>query len=229
MAERPGRVGPAVPLPAETPGWASWSDFDYMAIQRRREHPSHDVIVRAVKRIVEDMTSPAPVILDVGVLSTVTFEKLVDAEVDTTGYVGVDLSGPIIRAAREKHPEARWIQADLARLPFSDRSVDVVLVRHVLEHVHDLDAAISEIGRVTRRAAIVCFFLPPAASAEMRTDVYENGFIHHNTWARAALEELMRQHFDQISNEVVPDQYRANEVYILSRPTAIQPRGVIVT
>lgn len=194
-----------------------------MAIERRRSHPSHDVIVRAVKRIVADIS--APVIVDVGILSTVTLGKLVEAHVDTRGYVGVDLSAPIIRNARDRHPKLGWVQGDLERLPFATTSADVVLVRHVLEHIVDVEAGILEIARVTRRAAIICFFLPLAERTSRRTDVYSNGFIHHNTWARAPLERLMRRLFTQVRINLVPDSRRTNQVYILEQPVMAMPES----
>lgn len=55
------------------------------------------------------------------------------------GYVTVDLDSPLA----DHH-------MDLTKLGFDDESFDVVICSHVLEHIPDDHAALSELGRVTR-------------------------------------------------------------------------------
>jgi ubiquinone/menaquinone biosynthesis C-methylase UbiE len=48
-----------------------------------------------------------------------------------------------------------WRQADAQHLPFPDRSFDVVVSTHTLEHVRDFDAALAELRRVGRERLFV--------------------------------------------------------------------------
>ncbi len=50
---------------------------------------------------------------------------------------------------------AAYATASAERLPFRDRSFDVVTCFHTLEHMRDVDAAIAELKRVTRKQLIV--------------------------------------------------------------------------
>ena len=66
--------------------------------------------------------------------------------------VGCDLSvGMIVeaRAASAGLPVG-WFVADAQALPFPDASFDVVLARHMLYHVPDIDRAVAEAARVLR-------------------------------------------------------------------------------
>jgi SAM-dependent methyltransferase len=73
--------------------------------------------------------------------------------------VGVDISTPNIKNAKRLAQswgiKATFIQGDAEELPFHDRSFDVVLSSHVLEHLPDLDKGLSELYRVTRNQALI--------------------------------------------------------------------------
>jgi SAM-dependent methyltransferase len=51
--------------------------------------------------------------------------------------------------------QLRWDQADAQSLPFPDRSFDVVVCAHTLEHVRDFDAALGELRRVGRERLFI--------------------------------------------------------------------------
>ncbi len=54
-------------------------------------------------------------------------------------------------AAIARDSERIWIECDIHDLPFGDKEFDVVLCRHVLEHVEDPKTACEELMRVARR------------------------------------------------------------------------------
>lgn len=68
--------------------------------------------------------------------------------------VGIDLSSSVLRVFRglEEFPDDKiWlVNSDVERLPFEDSSFDKALCSHVLEHVLDDRAVLSEIYRVLR-------------------------------------------------------------------------------
>lgn len=74
-------------------------------------------------------------------------------------YVTVDLAMPGVDC-----------RLDVTRMPFRDRSFDLVWASHVLEHVRDDAAALAEIQRVLRDGAVA--ILPVPVSAASRTIEY---------------------------------------------------------
>mgnify|MGYP000112008029 CR=1 FL=1 len=61
--------------------------------------------------------------------------------------VGVDYARAMLRA----HPGKSRVQASAARLPFADRSFDLVFCSNLLHHVDDPAAVVAEMRRVSRR------------------------------------------------------------------------------
>ena len=61
-------------------------------------------------------------------------------------HVGIDLSTPALRQAREHGVAA--VRGDALRLPFADASLHCVVAGEILEHLPDLDAACAELARV---------------------------------------------------------------------------------
>jgi ubiquinone/menaquinone biosynthesis C-methylase UbiE len=85
----------------------------------------------------------------------------VAVEVARTGrkVTGVDLSGAALERAavlaEQAGVEIDLVKAPVERLPFPDGAFDAVLCSHTLEHVQDLEAAVSELMRVAARQLIV--------------------------------------------------------------------------
>lgn len=63
--------------------------------------------------------------------------------------VGIDISAGMLSKAQERGLEV--VQADATALPFADESFDLVYSFKVLAHVKDIQRALHEIARVTRR------------------------------------------------------------------------------
>lgn len=55
---------------------------------------------------------------------------------------GIDLSPRMLARARRQVPDATFVESDVADPPLPEASVDVVLCRHVLWALPDLDAAL---------------------------------------------------------------------------------------
>jgi ubiquinone/menaquinone biosynthesis C-methylase UbiE len=68
-------------------------------------------------------------------------------------FTGVDFQ--IEPGIAERMPGIRFREADIEKLPFADGAFDTVICTHVLEHVLDIEAAIGELRRVTRRRLLV--------------------------------------------------------------------------
>ncbi len=64
--------------------------------------------------------------------------------------VGLDQSAGMVEAALSKHPDVEFVRGDVQHLPFGDAMFDVLTARHMLYHVPDIAAALSEFRRVLR-------------------------------------------------------------------------------
>ncbi len=94
--------------------------------------------------------------------------------------IGVDMSSSILGVLQslEAFPTKKLtlVNSDVERLPFADRSFDKVLCSHVLEHVLDDRAVLSEIHRVLTDKgqavlAIPLKYTPQHRALQMATDV----------------------------------------------------------
>ena len=101
-------------------------------------------------------------VLDVGCGAGVGYEALADLRL-ASRYVGIDSSEPSIEIARELYPGGAFHIGSATSLVsrFGYKAFDVVLVRHVLEHLPDFEAAMNEAIVVSRRLALFVFFLTP--------------------------------------------------------------------
>lgn len=52
-------------------------------------------------------------------------------------------------------PWANYIKCNIESLPFEDKSFDIVSCHHTLEHVRDIEKAVSELKRITRKQLII--------------------------------------------------------------------------
>ncbi len=70
---------------------------------------------------------------------------------------GVDFSPEMLKQAYKRQPDATYVRADAARLPFCDRSYDTAVCIDMLHHLNDDNAqikAIKELLRVSRKRVI---------------------------------------------------------------------------
>lgn len=65
--------------------------------------------------------------------------------------VGVDLVYFAAAIARQSNPGAHFTVANALRLPFADKSFDVVVCMEVLEHLDHPDSGLAELKRVARQ------------------------------------------------------------------------------
>ncbi len=102
--------------------------------------------------------SPGLSVLDAGCGEGVISLLLAERGIASTG---VDLSLPNVERAQAEAEKrgvgnlASFVVGDAEHLPFPDKSFDIVISSHVLEHLPDFDRGWQELCRVARRRIIV--------------------------------------------------------------------------
>ena len=91
-------------------------------------------------------------VLDVGCGTAFLLDHLKRARPDLA-LTGVDFI--IEEGTRTRHPDIRFEQANIEKLPFADASFDTVVCTHVLEHILEFRQALSELRRIARRRLII--------------------------------------------------------------------------
>ena len=113
---------------------------------------------RAVARAVD--AQPGQRVLD---LAAGTGSSSVPFQSAGAHVVACDFSLGMLRVGRRQQPRLPFVAGDALRLPFGDGSFDTVTMSFGLRNVADTDAALAELGRVTRPGGrlVVCEFSHP--------------------------------------------------------------------
>ncbi|PIN81090.1 hypothetical protein COV13_02280 [Candidatus Woesearchaeota archaeon CG10_big_fil_rev_8_21_14_0_10_32_9] len=74
----------------------------------------------------------------------------IKAKYTKTTLVGIDNSENMIKTARSKYNNIAFEVADVQKLPFKDKTFDVVIAKHMLYHVTNIKKAFKEIHRVLK-------------------------------------------------------------------------------
>lgn len=118
----------------------------YDSQPHRRKEPDQDLLSFAAAR----PAGAGPLaVLDIG---CGTGEQLVVNQpfVRDAMLVGVDPFVGMLRHARRKRPDLRWVRAEGERLPFRDAAFDYVTSQYQLHHVRDKAAMAREVARILR-------------------------------------------------------------------------------
>lgn len=124
-------------------------------------------------------------------------------------YIGVDRTAGFLEHARNLYQgEIELKLGYVQELPFADNEVEVVVMRHILEHLQEgYELAIREGLRVASKELIVIFFLDPTDSAEdhiQESKVDENGCTYFwNTYSWFKFTQFISQLGVQIKVERV--------------------------
>jgi len=112
-------------------------------------------------------------------------------------YIGVDRAQGLLDHARALYgDEIEYKPGYVQELPFEDGGAEVVIMRHILEHLEDgYVAAIEEGLRVASKELIIVFFLDPINEPEdiiSESDQDENGCTYFwNTYSLSKLQEFL--------------------------------------
>ena len=102
---------------------------------------------------------------------------------------GVDIFDPYLRECKEQHIYDEYVLSDVRRLPFQDKSFDMVLCLEVLEHLEKQEAMefLHQLERIGRRQIIIS---TPSGTCEQEAFDGDSYQEHKSTWTAAELGSL---------------------------------------
>ena len=128
--------------------------FDRMAAEWDLDYTAEDL--ERLSRLVDSMEVQAGAhILDIGCGTGILFDML-RRKVGSKGSVtGVDFSIQMVKQAHRNFPfdNINVVDADVAALPFADKTFDISVGFRAFPHFDDKDKALAEIHRVLKPAA----------------------------------------------------------------------------
>jgi len=85
---------------------------------------------------------------------------LVGQLTDTFDTYGIDVNQWAVSKSKEVAPKSHLQTASAQELPFRDNSFNVVIIKHIVEHLPEPQKAIQEIGRVTEPGGTLILATP---------------------------------------------------------------------
>jgi len=132
-------------------------------------------------------------------------------------YVGVDRTEGLLSHAQELYgDEIELVQGYVQALPFNDDSADIVVLRHILEHLQEgYEDVIREGLRVASKELVIVFFLDPSNAPQddiSESDPDENGCTYFwNTYSYPKLMEFLNGFGYQVKLHVIPTPGAAHQ------------------
>jgi ubiquinone/menaquinone biosynthesis C-methylase UbiE len=114
-------------------------------------------------------------------------------ELDASDLTGADVSQVALDRARTRLPDARLVLVEPDEpLPFGDGEFDLVLCAETLEHVRDVQLALSEIRRVLRPGGRLAVTTPLASRWRVLLHGLEHPFSPHvRAFSRRSLRSTL--------------------------------------
>lgn len=183
----------AAPRPAqqsvgrrEWENWHRWSSGRIEAIVRDEQRvPQHSSARHQLAAIVVGLGNT---LLDVGCGPGAMWVHFQPYR-SQFSWSGVDATEAMVQTARRLFPDVPVYHADAGSLPFEDGQFDVVLLRHVLEHLPPwlMEQTLAEAMRVACRAVVIDFYVPPLAYGTHRTTRVGENFLE-TCWTDAEID-----------------------------------------
>ncbi len=195
--------------------WHRWSKDRINCILRGEEHRRPEISARRV--LADVVASLGDYLLDLG-CGPGTMWRHFEAYKPRLSWAGVDITRGMIAAAQSRFPGVPVHHADAAHTPFAEKSFDVVLLRHILEHlpVETFHEVMLEAARLARKALVIDFSIPTTHSGRRKTTSAGEGFLETQWTVEDMTAAILRIGWQAgYRLNITNDPAESNEVWIL--------------
>jgi glycosyltransferase involved in cell wall biosynthesis len=217
-AARPEPAGPAGAVGRRD--WERWHRWEAARIERIVRDEGQRTASSARGQLADLAASLGDRLLDVGSGPGAIWPHLERHRPRLT-WEGVDATEEMRAVARRLFPWVPLHHGDAGDLPFADASFEVVLLRHVLEHLPPwlMARAVGEATRVASRAVVLAFFVAPSASGARQTSRVGEGFLE-TRWTVADVEGPIERSGWRVAERrvIAGDPGECDEVWVLRPP-----------
>ncbi len=146
------------------------------------------------------------------------------AELSETGLRAVGLDR-VVPSASARRSSARFVRADLNRIPFASGTFDLVVSFQVIEHLEDPRLYLDAIADLLRPGGVALLTTPNVLQSDR-----ENPY-HVHEYEAAELGELLRRHFGAVELRGVgatgpAARYHEERLRRIRRMTRLDPLGI---
>lgn len=152
-----------------------------------------------LKQVIRFLPKNAVRVLDVGCSSAVLTAEIAKS-LPKSKVTGVDSYKKVIDFAKAKYPHLQLLVADAHKLPFADKSFDLVICTETLEHVTDPKKVLLEIKRVLSKNGRAIISMD-SGSFLFRTIWYFWTKTKGRVWENAHLHEFNAQVLENLIKE----------------------------
>lgn len=83
--------------------------------------------------------------------------RMINMRMKVKQSVGVDIFDPYLKECKENKIHTEYVKADIRKLPFKDKTFDVVMALQVLEHLHKKEAwqMLNKMEKIAKKQVII--------------------------------------------------------------------------
>lgn len=108
-----------------------------------------------VNGLIGEVVQEQDKVLEVGCGAGFSTEKIKKHLPVNTEFTATDISGSLLEKAKQLNPSVAFTQQSVYALALPDKSMDVVIMLEVLEHLDNPEAALRELARVAKKYVIL--------------------------------------------------------------------------
>ncbi|HEV8341069.1 MAG TPA: class I SAM-dependent methyltransferase [Candidatus Binatia bacterium] len=197
--------------------WQKWGDKKIRGFLRSEQEGIDSPSRRKIREIL--LQFPGATLLDVACGPAVELEGYKRHGVDVD-YTGMDATAKMIDYALQIFPQGKFRLGDITNIDAADNSFDLVLARHIFEHLPHYREGLNECLRVAKRAVIVNFFIE-LSSTERDIITTRGKNYHNNCYSRKLFEDFLTgtlkvrsfENFRNLGSSI----FSQNEIYLIHK------------
>jgi ubiquinone/menaquinone biosynthesis C-methylase UbiE len=111
---------------------------------------------------------------------------------------GIDFIKKNIQSISKKFPEGNFSVGDAERIKYRKDTFDFILMRHVLEHVYELDNVLKQVNRILKKNGRLLIAVPhPFMESIQKNNIigyYQSGHHHERVFTEKELTKILKKH-----------------------------------